>query len=86
MRAATIAHAAFEESQNALRNYCSRLIKRHGLDPAKFAISPDLNWIVEVPMDKLQAALQATAEQSAKNAEGATETVPEAPVEAPAAA
>ena len=67
---ATPEHRAFVRAEMLLRDYCNQVILRKQLDPALTAVDPTLQFIMELPADKLAAAIaaKAAAEQKAKTA------------------
>ena len=54
-----------KEAEQALTQYCNRVILRAKGDPAKHAISPDLEWIIEIPRQEIAAVVQQKVQQDA---------------------
>jgi hypothetical protein len=58
------------EAQQALTQYCTKVILRHKGDVTRHAINSTLDWIIEIPEDQLDAKLrQALAEARQKQAQ-----------------
>lgn len=68
-----------KEAEQEVVAYCNRIIVRHKGNPRIHAVSPDFEWIIQIPQDQLDAMMRQQAAEIARQAEANPKHVVEMP-------